>query len=70
MEPLEISSVPGDVLLDALQQSHVIERIGGLLNDFQDSEEVEADLNGYWIKKKAWEEKASVQEWISKAFST
>lgn len=70
IEPLDVSSIPRDVLLDALQQSHVIERIGGLLTHFQDSEEVEADLNGYWIKKKAWEQKASIQEWSRKTYST
>lgn len=70
IEPLDVSSIPRDILLDALQQSHIIERIGGLLTHFQDSEEVEADLNGYWIKKKAWEQKASIQEWSRKTYST
>ena len=68
-EPLDISSISEDIVLETLPQSHVIEKIGSLLDSFPNSEEVEADLNGYWVKRKAWEDKESVQGWIHRVFS-
>jgi hypothetical protein len=66
---LDISSISEDIVLETLLQSHVIEKIGSLLDAFPNSEEVEADLNGYWVKRKAWEDKESVQGWIHRVFS-
>lgn len=68
-EPLDISSISEDTVVETLRQCHVVEKIGNLLDGFPNSEEVEADLNGYWVKRKAWEDKESVHVWIHRIFS-
>lgn len=56
LDPNLVSSVEASL--------RIITKINGKLPIDSDPEEVEIDVNGYWIKKKAWESGLSLKMWI------
>lgn len=59
----------GPDLIDSIvDNSFVVENIHKKLGSFPNPEEVEPDINGYWIKKKLWKNKTNVLEWLESKF--
>ncbi|RLG15677.1 hypothetical protein DRN63_05075, partial [Nanoarchaeota archaeon] len=51
-----------------IKNSHVIENIHEKLGKLPNPEEVEIDINAYWIKSKVWENCPNLLEWLKSTF--
>lgn len=58
------NTFPDDLILGVTKNSYVIEGTYTKLGIMPNPEEVEPDINGYWIKKRLWDKKNSILKWI------
>lgn len=65
---IEEDKIPEDLIALLVERSRVLEEIYSKLGNFPDTDEVEADIHGYWIKRKLWEDKVDLREWIKQKF--
>lgn len=66
---IDVNSISDDIISNVIANSHVIEGIHSKLGDIPNPEEVEPDINGYWVKKKLWmSDKNDITTWISQKF--
>ncbi len=68
LKVIEKDLIRQDLINLIIDNSFVIENINEKLADFPNPEEVEPDINGYWVKKKLWRDKANVIEWLKSKF--
>ncbi len=63
-EVIDLQEVQPEIisLIDA--SSPFIPDIYSKLAVFPNPDEVEADIDGYWVKRKLWEGKATVSDWL------
>ena len=57
-----------DMIDTIIENSHIIEGIHTKLGSIPNPEEVEPDINGYWIKRKLWGGKNGILTWIEEKF--
>ena len=63
---IDDNTIPEDVMNDLMENSHVLEGIYSRLGSIPNPEEVEPDINGYWVKRKLWGDKNTLPTWIEK----
>jgi len=68
LKDIEGHSISQDLIDLVVENSFVIENIHERLGSFPNPEEVEPDINGYWIKSKLWKDKNNVLEWLESKF--
>ncbi|MEM7818422.1 MAG: hypothetical protein QXP52_02970, partial [Candidatus Aenigmatarchaeota archaeon] len=64
LKEIDESFISDDIINDVVENSKIVEGIHEKLGNFPYSDVVEPDLNGYWIKKKLWENNINIYEWI------
>lgn len=69
LKVIEEHLISQDLIDLIVDNSFVVEDIHEKLGSFPNPEEVEPDINGYWIKKKLWKDKTNVLEWLESKFS-
>jgi len=68
LKEMDENSISDQLISIVEENSRVIEKIYTKLGDLPDPEEIEPDLHGYWVKKKLWEDKKDVIQWIEQKF--
>jgi hypothetical protein len=64
-----VSSISDDIISCVVDNSHIIEGIHTKLGDFPNPEEVEPDINGYWVKRKLWiRDRNDITIWVAQEF--
>lgn len=66
---IDENAIPEDVMNDLMDNSHILERIYSRLGSIPNPEEVEPDINGYWVKRKLWSDKNSLCTWIEQVLN-
>ncbi len=61
-------NIPEGLVSDVVSNSHVVEGLYNKLGSVPNPEEVEPDIHGYWLKKRLWENKSDIRQWIKKEF--
>jgi len=51
-----------------IENSHIIEEIYSKLGEIPNPDEIEPDIHGYWIKRKLWDDKTDILEWLRERF--
>ena len=59
--------VSAELMTALLSRSHVVENLYSKLGDIPHTEEIEADVKGYWIKEKLWMFGAGLEQWSQSA---
>lgn len=60
---------PEDLIISIIENSNIIEKISTKLGNPPNPDEIEADIKGYWVKKKLWSNRLDLSKWINKTFS-
>ena len=60
---------PEDLIQSIIENSNIIEKISTKLGNPPNPDEIEADIKGYWVKKKLWSDKFDLSYWIGETFS-
>lgn len=60
-----VSSTSDNIISCVVDNSHIIEGIHTKLGDFPNPEEVEPDINGYWVKRKLWIGRNNITNWVA-----
>lgn len=60
--------IPEDLIVTTIENSHIVKGIYQKLGSFPNPDEVEPDIHGYWIKRKLWDNKVDLLEWIKQTF--
>lgn len=50
------------------ENSYVVQNIGSKLGNIPNPDEVEPDINGYWIKEKLWTKQCDLYSWVERKF--
>jgi len=66
---IDENTIPEDLITAVIENSHIIEGIYSKLGSIPNPEEVEPDIQGYWIKRKLWGDKNDILDWIKQTFS-
>jgi len=67
---LDKTEITLELSKEIMDNSHIVEDFYAKIGTLPDSEEVEADINGYWIRKKLWGDKEKLSTWIKRVFSS
>lgn len=67
-ETMVEEEVPEDTMNNVLSHSHVIQGIDSKLGSIPDPDEVEPDINGYWVKKRLWGVMSGLPDWLRQTF--
>lgn len=67
---LDEGAIPDNVVIGVRENSHIITNIHLKLGNFPNPEEIEPDINGYWVKKKLWKSKVDVLQWLKTQFGS
>ena len=67
---LDKTEITLELSKEIIDNSHIVEDFYAKIGTLPDSEEVEADINGYWIRKKLWGDKEKLSTWIKRVFSS
>jgi len=68
LKEIDDDSILNELIDEVVDNSHIIENIYTKLGAMPDPDEVEPDINGYWIKKSLWEDKNDIDNWLQKSF--
>jgi hypothetical protein len=60
--------ITDDIINLVITNSHMIEEIYTRLSVNPNTDEIEPDIHGYWIKKRLWENSDNISDWIQKRF--
>lgn len=63
-------AVPDDLVDGVREHSHVITAIHTKLGSLPNPDEIEPDINGYWIKRRVWEDRHDVSQWLETEFGS
>jgi len=66
---LDRTEITLELSKEIMDNSHIVEDFYTKIGTLPDSEEVEADINGYWIRRKLWGDKEKLSAWIKRVFS-
>ena len=67
---LDKTEITLELSKEIMDNSHIVEDFYAKIGTLPDSEEVETDINGYWIRKKLWGDKENLSTWIKRVFSS
>jgi hypothetical protein len=62
------SPISEELITEVLENSYVVEGINQKLGSVPNPDEIEPDIQGYWIKKRLWDGKLSLLDWIERKF--
>ena len=65
---LDSAEIPTDLKDDVISCSSVVKNVYRKLSTVPNPQEVEPDLNGYWLKKKLWQGEGDIVTWLLKTF--
>lgn len=66
---LDDNSILNDLKSDIINNSHIIKNIFSKLGTVPNPDELEPDIQGYWIKRKLWTNKENLVKWSKREFS-
>ena len=66
---LERTQITMELSAEIMSCSHLFEDFNLKIGDIADFEEVEPDINGYWVKRKCWGGKEMLNSWIKRVFT-
>ena len=67
-EPLDDDDITQGILADVLDSSRALPGISEKLGDVPNPDEVEPDINGYWIKQRLWRNADGIPQWFERTF--
>jgi hypothetical protein len=62
--------VSAELMTALLSRSHVVENLHSKLGDIPHTEEIEADIKGYWIKDRLWMLGPGLEQWSQSALAS
>ena len=68
LENIDESSITEEIVSNVIDSSYIIEEIYSKLGEMPNPDEIEPDIHGYWIKRKLWEDKNNILEWLKEKF--
>ena len=68
LKNVDENSISKELISLIIESSYVIENIHTKLGEMPNPDEVEPDINGYWVKKRLWEDKNDIGKWLQKNF--
>ena len=68
LKSIDESSITEEIVPNVIENSHIIEEIYSKLGEIPNPDEIEPDIHGYWIKRKLWDDKTDILEWLRERF--
>jgi len=68
LKSIDESSITEEIVPNVIENSHIIEEIYSKLGEIPNPDEIEPDIHGYWIKRKLWDDKNDILEWLRERF--
>ena len=68
LKEIDESSIPEEIISVVISNSYIIEQIYTKLGEMPNPDEVEPDIQGYWIKRRLWYGKDNILVWLQQKF--